>query len=404
MSGRLSRLFVLVCSASFLVPSALVAPIAKASDPGEGIDAPQQPPPLCCMGFAYDPTPNRVYMYGGLKDTDIPGDLGKSQAATYKWNWTAGGWEGVCTTCAPGARSSTRMAYFGNTVDQIILFGGQYCDGTTCSTQTVGNQTWEFNGTTWAMCCTAPPAARTSQGMAWDQLGQKIVLYGGATGNDTELAPSTSKGDTWTLGTNLAWTQCPTSGACSTNPGTRSSAVMEYDTVTQRVDMFGGHNSFAPVSQQALGDTWWYQNGTPRWEKCTQNMECLPVRTSGCTDPTQNAPPCVRFGHRSAWFDDGVTKEFVIFGGGKPLELNDVWFFTGGTNTNANWEKWALVGGTPPALRCCVGMAYDTFQDKILVYGGGHGATPDAWDDTWSWTPSGGWVCLDDPVEVNCDI
>jgi hypothetical protein len=181
---------------------------------------------------------------------------------------------------------------------------------------------------------------------------------------------------------------------------------MEYDTVTQNLDLFGGHNSFNPPSEQALGDIWWYNNGwTPRYQQCTRTNECLPVRTTGCTDPTQPAPPCIRYGHRSAWFDDGVTKEFVIFGSAAPIQLNDVWYFTGGTNTNGNWEKWTLpFGNTPPATRCCMGMAFDPVRDKILVYGGGHGTPPDAWDDTWSWTPGGGWVCLADPGEVNCDI
>jgi hypothetical protein len=97
------------------------------------------------------------------------------------------------------------------------------------------------------------------------------------------------------------------------------------------------------------------------------------------------------------FFDNGSSiRESVMFGASKPAFLNDVWTFTGdsdGTPT-PTWTKWSG-SGTPPAVRCCMGWAFDPYQQEILMYGGAYDAAhPHAYDDTMSWDPTGGWVCL----------
>ncbi|HEX9236500.1 MAG TPA: hypothetical protein VF972_09505, partial [Actinomycetota bacterium] len=115
---------------------------------------------------------------------------------TWLWTGSTSKWQ-KCndSQCNPGllltARYGHRMEFVtqadGNTVNKVILFGGQ-------SGGTVNNETWELDGGQWTLCtsaCLDSPTASCCGGLAYDSLHARLVLFGGAAQGGGRL------GDTW---------------------------------------------------------------------------------------------------------------------------------------------------------------------------------------------------------------
>src|SRR5207253_6442800 len=93
------------------------------------------------------------------------------------------GWIQLCPPISPPPRSYLAMTY-DPASGKVIMFGG--FDGTTYL-----NDTWTFDGITWARVATLPsPPARTNAQIAYDAVTQKVVLFGGFNGRNY-------LGDTW---------------------------------------------------------------------------------------------------------------------------------------------------------------------------------------------------------------
>ena len=161
--------------------------------------------------------------------------------------------------------------------------------------------------------------------------------------------------------------------------------------------MFGGEKSGGGF----WGDTWFYnQTVLPNnpWSKCP-DANCL--STTNCT----NGPsPCNRSGDRVVYYDDGTNKRIFLFGGFRGMQssemLGDTWFFQG--SSPGDWVPCDATNGCEtlltPASRCCVGLAFDTATDQIVMFGGGFYPKPNAYGDVWLWDlsaiPDAGWVCV----------
>jgi hypothetical protein len=102
-----------------------------------------------------------------------------------------------------GRSAEAGMAYDAAT-GTIVLFGGSVrAEATGSSDQTHFDDTWVWDGKTWTRVFppVSPPARRfDTQGMAYDERTQTVVLFGGITGRQTAL------GDTWTWN-GTTWTQ-----------------------------------------------------------------------------------------------------------------------------------------------------------------------------------------------------
>jgi PKD repeat protein len=252
---------------------------------------PFTPPARAYPSAAYNSLTGRVVLFGGacgLPAATTTCDLNDT------WNWDPAGqsWSlvqagGTPGTTRPSQRTGSMLAK--DSSNRLLLFGGD-------AGGIDQNDTWTFTGTGWTpRTVVLAPSARTFSAMATDASGQ-VLLFGGSTGTGV-------LSDTWTWNGNLgAWSPVVTLAA----PAARQSPVIAFfnkpnSGTVSGLALFGGRDG----SGTALGDTWTW-NGTT-W---------VPLYAAG---PGQ---PPARGGAMGTTDSNG---SIVMFGGGTPTQLNDLW-------------------------------------------------------------------------------
>jgi hypothetical protein len=294
--------------------------------------------------FAFDSGRNRTVVFGG-SGNQFPYYLDDT------WEYDGTTWAQACTSTAcsssaPSPRSDLAMAYDAKR-SRTVLFGGfGPLNGID------HGDTWEWDGTVWSQACTAAPCsnstppARQDHAMVFDSARGHIVLFGGQ-------SPSSSFGDTWEYD-GTSWTPVLVAG-----PSMRVGHAMVYDPVRARTVLFGGYDD----SSGQLGDTWEY-DGTG-WTM---------VSDSG---------PARRTGHGMAW--DAVLGRAVVFGGTtvNTAPLVDTWIYDAAT------ASWTQLGSTvTPPQRTLFGMIFDGTQRRALLFGG-LDVVSSSRADTWVFHPRG---------------
>jgi len=301
---------------------------------------------------------------------------------------------------SPDKRSGHSLVYDRQNARALLLFG--YL-GHELPPQP---EIWSWNGSEWSVIDRNGPGFRTMAGVAMDDIGGKLMLFGGA-----GPAYQTRFGDTWTWNQDR-WTQLVFSGPGPTDhhavaydsarrlllsfggnapgggwqagtwildstgwrsaadaansPPARAHHAMVYDERRGRVVMFGGLAS----DRRYLNDTWEWDG--VRWAR----VEIA-------------SPPPVRTRHRMA-FDSarGVT---VLYGGAgeRPpgqttgfVGLSDLWEYDGG-----EWR--AVASSTGPGKRFMHAMTFDQARAEVLLFGGEDGTSN--FNDLWAWK-GGTWV------------
>jgi N-acetylneuraminic acid mutarotase len=242
------------------------------------------------------------------------------------------------------------MAY-DQTSGRLLLFGGSDETGQL-------NDTWAYDpeARTWTELKPTGglPSARWAQGMAYDQVTRRLIMFGGR----AESGPSLN--DTWVYdpGANT-WAQLKPAGAL---PLPRRSPAIAYDPVTRRLIMFGGYSDAG-----ALNDTWAYDSGADAWTKLE------PRGTS----------PSARGDHSIAY--DPVSRRVIMFGGrgDTGTVLSDAWAYDPVANT---WTELRPSGAQPPA-RSRHSMAYDLTSARMIIFGG-QDIAGGSLDDTWAYDPA----------------
>jgi len=252
----------------------------------------------------------------------------------------------------PSARTFHAMAF--DTFRSVtVLFGGH-------DTAPDG-ETWEWNGTSWnrrcdgnppADACAQQPSARYDHAMAYDSIRQRAVLFGGSDG------PS-QLGDTWEWNGTIWDRRCdgiPVGDVCPSQPASRSMHGMAYDSIRQKVVLFGGNSSGSPRD-----DTWEW-DGTS-WVQKTP------------TDPEGDGNPSARYNHSMVF--DNARQKIVIFGGFAGAGLceengnatcGSAWDWDG-----ISWVRRPLVdpeGDGNPMPRYSAAAAFDLRRSAMMIFGG----------------------------------
>jgi hypothetical protein len=182
------------------------------------------PSPRLSFAMAYDRNRGRLVLFGGQDPSNaFSGET---------WEWDGQDWT-QASDMGPQPRVRHAMA-FDSSKNTVTLFGG---DGSVNSAVVRLNDTWEWDGHDWAQQADTGPAQRSAYSMAYDDNRQRLVLFGGFALSGQPF------GDTWEWD-GTAWTQRSLYG-----PTGRSSASLVFTGAT--CSLFGGDTGFAVQK-----DTW----------------------------------------------------------------------------------------------------------------------------------------------------
>lgn len=207
-------------------------------------------------------------------------------------------------------------------------------------------QTWQVAG----------PLPRWNHSAVLDLATNAMVVFGGdvAQGNTPPYPYQLNLNDVWRLNGNLTWTALKPTG---TPPASRGGHSAVYDSLNTRMIIFGGGLG---NSSPCANDVWVLtdatgKTGTPAW------VQIMPSGTA----------PSPRTQHVAAY--DPNTNSMIIYGGQNCFSTTfaDVWVLSeangiGGTPT---WTQLSPVGGGPGA-RVTGGVAYDSVNNRLIVFGG----------------------------------
>ncbi|MHA1466297.1 MAG: Kelch repeat-containing protein [Candidatus Heimdallarchaeaceae archaeon] len=141
---------------------------------------------------AYDTESDLVIVFGGTKEANAYLDQtgGAYHGETWSFDYNTNIWDNITPSVSPVPRMGASMVY-DSEHDLIILFGGY----THLLRTEIDHETWSFNYNTlsWTELNPDSELERRAYSMAYDSESEKIVLFGGNTGDD----PYVFLGDTW---------------------------------------------------------------------------------------------------------------------------------------------------------------------------------------------------------------
>ena len=381
------------------------------------------PDPRAGATMVFDSARNKMVLFGGRSAS------GYNYEDLWEWDPTTGDWtERSAAGTHPAARAQQGMVYQKST-GKILLYGGgrstaPSSDGTSVS-MSFGD-TWQLDPATatWtAMSPTSSPSVRHDFGLVWDSGRNKAVFFGGM---QVDIAGATGvpKEDTWewdpALGT---WTERT---LASSKPGQRYGHAMAFDDVGGKVLVFGGWDMQTTKSKN---DLWSWDPASGSWTQVLSGSESGvasarswasmiydPARSRldlvaglvqstdiysygffGTNDVWEINPATAAFSNRSVGYQgpaarsshtmayDPVTGKVFVAGGVDPTtksaSLTDLWEWDGAT--------WAQVETTQnPGQRIDAAMAYDPARQSLILFGGHSWTTGATFDDTWEWNGS----------------
>jgi PKD repeat protein len=306
-------------------------------DAWSNVGAPRPSGRYSCA-VAYDTSSDRVILFGGSESWSwsLAGDN-----ETWAYDFETNTWTNMNPAIHPSARYWHAMAYDSQS-DRIILFGGY----------PLSDETWAYDYDTNTWTNTSPatkPAARFGHAMSYDEQSDRVILFGGSTSPYLD-----SFNDTWAyeFDTNT-WTKMNP----SSSPSAGWTPAMAYDSLSDRVIMFGGAK-FNGYDFLPNDETWAYDYDRDTW-----------------TNMNPATKPPTLYGHAIAY--DSQSDCIVLFGGKDfTFRTNQTWVYDFDVNT------WTEMNPVPaPMIRANHAMAYDSQSDRIVLVGGElFGA---AIDDSW---------------------
>jgi hypothetical protein len=206
------------------------------------------PPARTAMAAIYDAPRDRFLVVGGK---GVNPDL-TSNYLNDVWSYDPNSnvWYQLGTTgTPPSPRASAGLAY-DSSRDQLILFGGTF---TAFGNVFEYNDTWTLSlaGTpAWQSLSLGgtPPSIRHGAGVFYDTVADRVVVFGGATGTTIQ-----TDANVLVLGASPQWTgpAIPADPTGEGSPGKRRDATMVWDSAARRALMFGGRD---PVYSDPLDD------------------------------------------------------------------------------------------------------------------------------------------------------
>ena len=284
----------------------------------------------------------------------------------------------------PGERTGQQMIY-DPILDEIVLYGGNRGGGDQSSLDSV----WKYSisDSQWVeISAETTPVSRFGHHMAYLPLNRSIFLFGGFKTSDYARLS-----DTWLYYLdNNTWEEV----SLSVSPSARSNAALCYDSLRNRVLLFGGYN----YDDSKLNDLWVYYPNNNSWTELAPSSSppneyghSLFYRNNGgevyafgrnpaitmnvfweynnsanswVEIPATSPRPSYRYWHNMRY--SNISDVCFLFGGSSyNIEKGDSWIYN---FTTDSWTEIQL-DSNPPS-RAVFSMVHDSFRDQIYIYGG----------------------------------
>jgi hypothetical protein len=307
---------------------------------------------------AYLPERQTVLSFGGF----LPGNTGSVDSNLWEWEPRGGAFRTLTPSPLPavwpGPRAGSGGAY-DSSRGRLVVSGGSHD----------GGELWEWavDGGTWSMLQSeARPSQRAGASLNFHAPSGSAFLFGGA---ETD--------ELWELTRTGMWLNRTPSPRPAAWPPPRSFHAAGYDSVRDRIVLFGGANDAG-----LLSDVWELDPNGATWAR--------KAPMPGAMTPTPRFSTPMVF--------DKSRGRFLLFGGG----VTSVSSFV---SSDALWELDSATGrfnslspNPRPPMRWPPGLtapalAYDEQRGRLLVFGGRNSFV--ASDVLWEWDPGNGeWTNL----------
>jgi cysteine-rich repeat protein len=317
------------------------------------------------MQMTWDPSSQRVVMFGGYTSNNAPVtcDGSGSQNCGGPWAWNGKSWSLLVSTAPepdgrPAARNQAGVA-FDAVRSRLVVFGGTQGNWFNPVTP-FDSFVWEWSGTAWARVTPVNlgdgvPASRAQEGLVYDAARSEILLLGASSGG-----PSS----TWRYkGAGFDRINNGSDDNGDGSPSARMPFNMVYDTQRERSIIIGGLASGAACdggATERCGNRVWSWNG---YDWTVQ----IPTDPEGDGNPTPRSLQAMAY--------DIDRDRVVLFGGeassncdgGASSLCGEVW----------EWDNQSFKKVTPtpgpngvPMARKGAAMVYDEALHETLLFGG----------------------------------
>jgi hypothetical protein len=293
---------------------------------------------------------------------------------------------GSCATQQVGVRTGHSLAYDAST-QRVVMFGGESGD----ATDPLPTSLWAWDGTRWTCLASDGPPGRRDAFLGYDVARRRLVLFGGRVMESGRRMRFLR--DTWEWD-GQRWTQSDTAG-----PAPRIHGAMAYDAVRRALVIHGGGGA-----DDILRDTWQWDGA--RWREVPLRAPEGSIGDALMPTPRgvaflivtpDNAPGCPS-GFRGSIFEPKGDTLIQIIGSGPGPCISPIAPVTAapeGFLLYTGWNKdepalsWTWSAGawhrstSAPTRRRGTSMAYDEQRRRVVLFGGDDDTG--LLGDTWEW-------------------
>ena len=332
------------------------------------------------------PSPRSGYALAYDSRRDLVILFGGSTGSGETWEWNGSRWA-LVSRSGPLPREDHRMAY-DHTRGVVVLFGGTRFEGGGNSSAVLGDL-WEWDGKSWIEVeFEEGPVARRYFGMAYDHKRKAVVLFGGS-GWHYRMQYN----DTWTWdGKNWARQEI-------TGPLSRINFAMSYNRRQEKVILLGGTTGWA-----FFNDTWewdgaeWLRRKAkskpgdlvyPAMTFDRSRGKTVLIGTYGLTEE-----PVVTWEWDGRWWRKsqaaGPHNTYDADIAYDAARSNSVMLGHDSTGRYGTWlydgSAWKLRQQDWPTDRVRPAMAYDSMRGRLILFGGDTGLSYKGM--LWEWDGS----------------
>lgn len=233
------------------------------------------PPARALHSAVFDTKTNRMTIYGGCSQANcnaVLGDVWVLEGANGAGNRSR--WNSITPSGTPPAKRSSHTAVFDEQSNRMLIFGGD------SKTSEFRNDVWVLTGANglgesprWVKQSPAGPSipGRWHHGAAYDESSGEMTVFGGRT------APGVGSNDVWVLSgafspDNQAWSQRQPGG---NPPAPRDRVAVAFDPCARSLILVGGKTGSTGASLDA-SETWLL---TPNMDAAAPGARTATVRT-----------------------------------------------------------------------------------------------------------------------------